>query len=62
MEIVEKSIPATSLFQSVLYVTHSRIKVCKKVPPIIPDHIPYKTTNFKKKKKKRKWVRVNFGQ
>jgi hypothetical protein len=31
----------TSSFQSVRNVTHSKIRVCNSVPPIIPDHIPY---------------------
>ena len=36
---------ATSLFQSVLKVTHSKMAVCMQVPPIIPPQIPCQDTN-----------------
>ena len=36
---------ATSLFQSVLKVTHSKMAVCMQVPPIIPPQIPCQDTS-----------------
>ncbi len=36
----------TSLVQSVRNVTHNKMRVCIKVPPIIPDHMPYDKNIF----------------
>lgn len=36
----------TSLSQSVLKVTHTKIIVCKTVPPNMPDHIPCKINTY----------------
>ena len=37
----------TSLSQSVRYVTYSKMRVCIRVPPIIPVHIPYHQIQIK---------------
>jgi hypothetical protein len=39
------SVMATSLFQSVLKVTHNKMAVCMQVPPIIPPQIPCQDTS-----------------